>query len=865
MWKALTLARPASGTMPWISEVLPENPKPPTRSKDKQTVAGTLGRVIKLKANYYPITVKSWDKHLFHYDVVIEEPNRGEMDIPKKKKLMIFDGLKMRYPQFFKEYNLAYDGMKSAVGLGKIPELSDGRAHQVHISGDSGKKSRYILKLRIVNTHSLKDLEVALKKCSRAECVELPSTIFQMLGIMFRHGPSTHFSCVGQNSFFPLDGELGPSHDIGGGKEIKPGFFGSIRPSGWKHCPLLLNLDVAHAAFYKEESVLDFMKETLDLRESDFHDTLEDIVRLKLEKNLKGMKVKVTHSPVNRTYKIIRVMNAGARDQEFEMEPGKFITVEKYFKDTYPRTKLQYPYLNVIRAAPETRTIYLPIECCRIQKGQRVTKSLNDTEKSQFIRSAAKFPFERLRQCSIINRKNNFSNDPLMRQLEFTVSDRPVEMNGRVLPAPNLKMKDATVLPEKGVWEAWNREFFKGAAIETWAVINYDKFTAQKDVWAFLNSLLKMAKERGMIMNEPVKIMDGNAPEKDFAKIMKDFKGIQMILVNLPSKKGDKYGRVKKMGDREFSVVTQCILSKNLKNPKPATVNNVLLKINGKMGGVNNTLGRESSTFILTSPVMIMGADVNHPPADDRKGTPSLAAVVGSMDYFASNYAAQVRQQISCKEIIQDLKEMTRNLLIAFFRKTGKKPERLIMFRDGVSESQFYTVLGYELKAMREACKSLQQDYKPGMTFIVVQKRHHTRLFCDDKDGIGRSKNVPPGTIVDQIITHPSEIDFYLCSHQGILGTSKPTHYRVLWDDNDMTMDQLQSMSYAMCHTYSRCTRSVSIPAPAYYAHLAAYRAKVHGGAYEQREEGKAGSAADISKAVQMDQNFAIHNKMYFL
>lgn len=55
-------------------------------------------------------------------------------------------------------------------------------------------------------------------------------------------------------------------------------------------------------------------------------------------------------------------MNAGARDQEFEMEPGKFITVEKYFKDTYPRTKLQYPYLNVIRAAPETRTIYLPIE-----------------------------------------------------------------------------------------------------------------------------------------------------------------------------------------------------------------------------------------------------------------------------------------------------------------------------------------------------------------------------------------------------------------------------------------------------------------------------------------------------------------------
>lgn len=31
-----------------------------------------------------------------------------------------------------------------------------------------------------------------------------------------------------------------------------------------------------------------------------------------------------------------------------------------------------------------------------------------------------------------------------------------------------------------------------------------------------------------------------------------------------------------------------------------------------------------------------------------------------------------------------------------------------------------------------------------------------------------------------------------------------------------------------MCHTYVRCTRSVSIPAPAYYAHLVAFRARYH-------------------------------------
>ncbi|PZQ91286.1 MAG: hypothetical protein DI548_01870 [Flavobacterium johnsoniae] len=37
-----------------------------------------------------------------------------------------------------------------------------------------------------------------------------------------------------------------------------------------------------------------------------------------------------------------------------------------------------------------------------------------------------------------------------------------------------------------------------------------------------------------------------------------------------------------------------------------------------------------------------------------------------------------------------------------------------------------------------------------------------------------------------------------------------------------------QSLSIQMCHTYVRCTRSVSIPAPAYYAHLVAFRARYH-------------------------------------
>ena len=59
-------------------------------------------------------------------------------------------------------------------------------------------------------------------------------------------------------------------------------------------------------------------------------------------------------------------------------------------------------------------------------------------------------------------------------------------------------------------------------------------------------------------------------------------------------------------------------------------------------------------------------------------------------------------------------------------------------------------------------------------------------------------------------------------------GTSRPAKYHVICNESNFSSDELQALSFMLCHLYVRCTRSVSIPAPTYYAHLLAYRAKIH-------------------------------------
>ncbi len=65
-------------------------------------------------------------------------------------------------------------------------------------------------------------------------------------------------------------------------------------------------------------------------------------------------------------------------------------------------------------------------------------------------------------------------------------------------------------------------------------------------------------------------------------------------------------------------------------------------------------------------------------------------------------------------------------------------------------------------------------------------------------------------------------------SHQGRLGTSRPRHYYVLYDDSRFESDLIETFTHALAFNYGRSTCAVSMPAPLFYADLLATRGMLY-------------------------------------
>jgi eukaryotic translation initiation factor 2C len=116
--------------------------------------------------------------------------------------------------------------------------------------------------------------------------------------------------------------------------------------------------------------------------------------------------------------------------------------------------------------------------------------------------------------------------------------------------------------------------------------------------------------------------------------------------------------------------------------------------------------------------------------------------------------------------------------------------------------------------------------YRPKLSIVICGKRHNARFPPTSEDHADRNGNTLPGSIVDRGITSIFDFDFYLQAHAGLQGMVRPTHYVVLYDENDLSADAIQQGVHNASYLYARATKAVSLVPAAYYADLVCEQAR---------------------------------------
>ncbi|XP_077301346.1 protein argonaute-4-like [Arctopsyche grandis] len=631
-----------------------------------------------------------------------------------------------------------------------------------------------------------------------SQCVEIIARYYQKLQFL-----------VDKKRMFDIGSK---PFDLGCGLEIIQGLTATVK---FIKAGIFLNLDMAFGVFIKPLPLIELLCQVAGdngnkQRRNNVNPLKDDLgsnFYYDFEKLIKSVKVSTNHREKVSTFKVSGLSSQSASTLEFEIENKKW-TVAQYFAETYK--PLKYPHLPLVIIKKREMTIHLPFEVLEICNGQKYIRKIDENMTATMIKVAAKKPADRF--GAIAQKANELSalENNLMKTFGMAFDHKMLNCKATILPPPQICFSNVNMRVNNGSWNLINAKALKGIEISKWTIYTFRSNDFIRD--DSIDSFIGLGKKYGVNFT--------SRPQTVYIKNMQEFfkaEKSRFNLVILPDKSAQRYEEVKRIAETYSGVFTQCIVAANIcKLTNPSFAANLLLKINAKLGGKN--WGIDEKLFGDASTILF-GIDVNHPGVTDLD-SPSIVSVVASMDYDFINYKSIIEQQERRQEIVGSLKDSVKSLLKSHYASTQKKPQRIIVFRDGVGDSMFDAVYKCEIESIKLACLDLDKSYNPEINFLVAQKRHSTRFMCN-------GNNLVPGTIVDEVSTL-GIFDFYLVSHHAIQGTARPVRYVVIKNDSNFTNMQLYKATYALCHLYARATKSVSIVPPIYYAHLGAARGKCY-------------------------------------
>lgn len=406
-------------------------------------------------------------------------------------------------------------------------------------------------------------------------------------------------------------------------------------------------------------------------------------------------------------------------------------------------------------------------------------------------------------------------------QMDFSAD--VVKANATVLAPITVQFKNTTTTnTERG----WNNAMKDGHHLSAIPLRNWALFYMPRDEskanmlmteLAGVSDPMGFRIERGQMVKLPDSGRGSSAGM--FSSGIKDFlksNTPQMVVCVLPNTAKDVYDSIKNICCIDFGVPSQCVTSNllnfNNMNKTKSAITKIAIQMNCKLGG---------EIWGVTIPlknIMVIGMDFYK---DSSKKNMSVAAFIASLNGTQENklnctkYFSRCHIQPKGQEFSDGLTVFMLDALHKYFERNNTYPDRIFIYRDGVSDGQFAMVKEFEIPQLKSAFKAINENYSPRMTFFVVKKRGNARFFLKgDRDDF---QNPPIGTVIDEtVIKAPGE--FYLIAQSTNQGTVSPTHFHILEDSNELAPDKLQIITYRFTHMYYNWPAQIRVPAPCHYA-----------------------------------------------
>ncbi|KAB5566569.1 post-transcriptional gene silencing protein QDE-2 [Coniochaeta sp. 2T2.1] len=752
-----------------------------------------------------------------------------------------------------------------------------------------------------------------------------------ILGHTARH-QDDKTTIVGSGRFFAVDdARRDAAIPSSRGISILRGYFQSVRPATGR---LLLNVNVTHGVFLRHMPLAQLFAENSisNVNNGSFDNAKAREISRLLNRAKIVMKVPWKEKPIQRFMTGLAHREDGKKEEHppqfapLQVEFRSPATTRFYLRSPAPKSKAskiqglnydgyvlvkdyfakRYNYstqdqLPLINVGTKQRPEYVPAEFCTLVGGQPVKAKLDPTEQDAMIKFACRKPVDNAISITNNGRKVlGLDNNALLSHFGISVSDRLISVNGRELRPPTVIYQGGqAVSPRDGGWLMKNQRVVKaGRAIKKWACIYASRATNDTTSGGLLQQTVKAFGNHCKITGLNINPVPSGFATADFRNVY-DIRGeaaltatltdafnkhptAEFFLIVLPRKDTKSYAIVKKLADRDLGRPTVCVVEQKIMDGKGQAgyFTNVAVKLNLKMDGVNQSLQAEHP-LLKSGKTMIVGYDVTHPTnmniRRDKEGKvirpPSMVGLVASIDKYLAQWPSETWSNEGGQEMLDNRLEAAMDHRLTMWAKNNKNqlPDNILIYRDGVSEGQFKTVLDEELPFIRTACQKRYGNAKkqPRITLIVSVKRHHTRFYPTDPSHTHmRSKSPKEGTVVDRGVTAVRYWDFFLQAHASLQGTARPAHYTVLLDDifradyKDKAAHELESLTHSMCYLYGRATKAVSICPPAYYADLVCTRARLlNEELYDDTQSNVSGQSAPRVRVV----HEKLKNSMYYI